>query len=114
MTSDIPASQNAPTGPDDSGVEVGQESEQESASGKAVHFSNNSINLVNDSAFDKKEEQEPLDRIIQTNTGHIHFGQKSIVEDHDKEKKRVKPSRCENFMNHYFASVSLQKTKQKK
>lgn len=79
-------------GPDDSGVEVGQESEQESASGKAVHFSNNSINLVNDSAFDKKEEQEPLDGIIQTNTGHIHFGQKSIVEDHDKEKRRVKPS----------------------
>ncbi|KAK2548122.1 hypothetical protein P5673_031729 [Acropora cervicornis] len=79
-------------GPDDSGVEVGQESEQESASGKAVHFSNNSINLVNYSGFDKKEEQEPLDGIIQTNTGHIHFGQKSIVEDHDKEKRRVKPS----------------------
>lgn len=92
LTSDIPESQNAPTGTCDSGVEVGQESEQESASGKAVHFSNNSINLVNDSAFDKKEEQEPLDGIIQTNTGHIHFGQKSIVEDHDKEKRRVKPS----------------------
>lgn len=93
MPSDIPESKTLPTGPDDSGVEVGQESEQESASGKVVHFSNNAISLVDEFAPDKKEEQEPLDQIIQTNTGLIHFCQKSIVEDHGKEKRRVKPSR---------------------
>ena len=66
-------------------MEVGQESEQESAPGMVVQSMSNASNLL--------DEQKMLGQMNQTNVGHTEFGEKSISEEHDIEKRTTRASR---------------------
>ena len=85
LSSDTPGAKNIHAGPEDSGVEVGQESEQESAPGMVVQSMSNASNLL--------DEQKMLGQMNRTNVGHTEFGEKSISEEHDIEKRTARPSR---------------------
>lgn len=85
LSSDTPGAKNIHAGPEDSGVEVGQESEQESAPGMVVQSMSNASNLL--------DKQKMLGQMNRTNVGHTEFGEKSISEEHDIEKRTARPSR---------------------
>ena len=83
---------NVTAGPEDSGVEVGQESEQENTSGKEVKSAIDVGNSV-DNLPDEKQNQDLPGPASRSHTEHIVFGGKSIVEGHDNENKKSKPAR---------------------
>lgn len=82
------AAKNVGVGLEDSGVEVGQESEQENAPGKAVAVV--SVHeLLNKTP---KQDRESTESPRRSTTEHIVFGGKSIQEP-EREKKKIKSER---------------------
>ena len=78
------ATKNVGIGPEDSGVEVGQESEQENAPGKAVAVV--SVHeLINKTPKRDKESTESSRR---STTEHIVFGGKSIQDPESETKNK--------------------------
>ena len=89
-SNDSSGAKNAMTGLEDSGVEVGQESEQESTSGRAMKSAADVGNIVYNLPPGKQTQEVPLGQVNRSNTEHIEFGGKSIVEEHGNETRKSK------------------------
>lgn len=89
LSSDSAGAKNVPAGLEDSGVEVGQESEQENAPGKTVKFADD----VKNNVPHEKQNREPPGQGKQSNNEVIEFGGKSIVEQTNLETNKGKPVR---------------------
>ena len=74
---------NASVGLEDSGVEVGQESEQENTSGKAIA----AVSVHELLTKTPKQEKESTESPRRSTTEHIVFGGKSIQEPESETKK---------------------------
>ena len=88
-SNDSSGAKNVTTGLEDSGVEVGQESEQESTSGRAVKSAGDVGNIVYNLPPEKHTQEVP-GQVNRSNTEHIEFGGKSIVEEHGNETRKSK------------------------
>lgn len=89
------AAKNVTAGLEDSGVEVGQESEQENTPGKAVKPAADAPgDSVNDLPCSEKQKRvkESVEPASRSTTEHIVFGGKSIDEA-ESEAKKNKPAR---------------------
>ena len=82
MSSDSSAAaKNVTAGLEDSGVEVGQESEQENTPGKAVKLAADVGESVRDLPSDQqKQVKESVEQASRSTTENIVFGGKSIEE----------------------------------
>lgn len=87
-SSDSSGAKNVTTGLEDSGVEVGQESEQENAPGRAVKSAIGGSDSVN-SLPNEKQKQSP-ESLSRSNNDNFVFGGKSIVEEPNNEKEKYK------------------------
>ncbi len=85
------AAKNVTAGLEDSGVEVGQESEQENTPGKAVKpatdVQGDSVNNLSCSEEQKKVKESIKPAQSRSTTEHIVFGGKSIDEAKSETKK---------------------------
>lgn len=88
-SNDSSGAKNVTTGLEDSGVEVGQESEQESTSGRAVKPAADVGNSVHNVPAEKQKQVVP-GQVNRSNTEHIEFGGKSIIEEHGNETRKSK------------------------
>ena len=87
------AAKNVTAGLEDSGVEVGQESEQENTPGGAVKTAADVRDSVSElPSENQKKVNESIEPASRTTTEHIVFGGKSI-DQAETEAKKNKPAR---------------------
>ena len=73
-------------------MEVGQESEQENTPGRAVKLAADVGSSLHNVPAEKQKQELP-GQLNRSNTEHIEFGGKSIVEEHGHETRKSKAAR---------------------
>lgn len=84
------AAKNVTAGLEDSGVEVGQESEQETSPGKLVKTTAGASDCLPEAK--QKQVKQSSEKTIQSSSEHIVFGGNSIKE-HEQDVRQSKPER---------------------
>ena len=84
------AAKNVTAGLEDSGVEVGQESEQETSPGKLVKTTAGAGDCLPE--VKQKQVKQSSEKTIQSSSEHIVFGGNSIKE-HEQDVRQSKPER---------------------
>ena len=84
------AAKNVTAGLEDSGVEVGQESEQETFTGKLAKTTAGTGDCLPEAK--QKQVKQSSEKTIQSNSEHIVFGGNSIKE-HEQDVRQSKPER---------------------
>ena len=84
------AAKNVTAGLEDSGVEVGQESEQETSPGKLAKTTAGTGDCLPEAK--QKQVKQSSEKTIQSSSEHIVFGGNSIKE-HEQDVRQSKPER---------------------